>query len=522
LISLKVIFRNTASNWLGLAINILIQFFLTPFIIISLGDTKYGVWTLIMSLTGYYGLFDFGIRSGVGHYITRYYAKNEIEKVNNIISSAFFILLGAAILCIIMSVILAFNFLNLFHVENISTNILRWSIIIVGINLGLTFPFAIFNAILASLQRFDIQNIIGITTSIIQAILVVIILKSGYHILGLAIVSLIVGSLGYILQYAYSAKIFLQISVKIKYFSLSYVKQISNFGIFSFLLLLSHRIISYTDSIIIGVFLNVTAITYFTIPRMLIEYLSLLISGFTQTLTPIATLNDALDNKENLLTLFKYGSRFNNSIIIPIFLILFCWGDEFLSLWIGEKYLSGEIYASSGLILKILLSGAFFKFSQRVSWQILFGMRQHRIPAIYTIFEALANLLLSVLLVGRMGLVGVALGTMITSMVTGGILIPIYSCRKINIKLMEYFTVSMKYPIFMGIIFAFSLLLSDKIYPNCHSWTVFIIKVFISLIFYFCLAMIFNIKEVKSLNIPEKLSAYKKSLFEKKKYVPPF
>ena len=42
-----------------------------------LGDDAFGLWVLIFSLTGYYGLFDFGIRSSLIRYVSKFQATNE-------------------------------------------------------------------------------------------------------------------------------------------------------------------------------------------------------------------------------------------------------------------------------------------------------------------------------------------------------------------------------------------------------------------------------------------------------------
>ena len=59
---MRVILRNIFSNWTGYLITILVGFFLAPFVLHHLGNTGYGVWTLVLSLTGYFGLLDLGIR----------------------------------------------------------------------------------------------------------------------------------------------------------------------------------------------------------------------------------------------------------------------------------------------------------------------------------------------------------------------------------------------------------------------------------------------------------------------------
>src|ERR1700746_976426 len=82
--------RNVASSWGGLAVNISVGFFLSPFILHHLGDEAFGIWVLIFSLTGYYGIFDFGIRSSIIRYVSKYTATQDVDEINALLSTALF------------------------------------------------------------------------------------------------------------------------------------------------------------------------------------------------------------------------------------------------------------------------------------------------------------------------------------------------------------------------------------------------------------------------------------------------
>ena len=71
--------NNVGSSWLALAVNVAVGIFLSPFILHRLGDAAFGIWVLIFSITGYYGLFDLGIRSSIVRYVAKYSATNERE-----------------------------------------------------------------------------------------------------------------------------------------------------------------------------------------------------------------------------------------------------------------------------------------------------------------------------------------------------------------------------------------------------------------------------------------------------------
>src|SRR4029077_14742956 len=82
------ILKNVSSSWFGLGVNILVGIFLSPFILHRLGDTAYGIWILIFSVTGYYGLFDLGIRSSVIRYVSTFTATNDQEGLAKLINTS--------------------------------------------------------------------------------------------------------------------------------------------------------------------------------------------------------------------------------------------------------------------------------------------------------------------------------------------------------------------------------------------------------------------------------------------------
>src|SRR5260370_42346073 len=99
-----VIVKNVGSSWFALGTNVLVGIFLSPFILHHLGDEAFGLWILIFSVTGYYGLFDLGIRSSIVRYVAKYSATKEGHELNRLINTAMFGYPGMGFLAIFVSV----------------------------------------------------------------------------------------------------------------------------------------------------------------------------------------------------------------------------------------------------------------------------------------------------------------------------------------------------------------------------------------------------------------------------------
>jgi len=111
------ILKNVSSSWFSLGINILMGIFLSPFILHRLGDTAFGIWVLIFSVTGYYGIFDFGIRSSIIRYVSKYTATKDVEEVSRLINSAMFTYTGVGALSMLVTLVGCLNIDHLSRIE---------------------------------------------------------------------------------------------------------------------------------------------------------------------------------------------------------------------------------------------------------------------------------------------------------------------------------------------------------------------------------------------------------------------
>jgi O-antigen/teichoic acid export membrane protein len=106
--SIRKIIHGSSLRVAGLAISILVAFFMMPFLVHHLGDHLYGYWALIGSILGYYGIMDFGIVSAVQFYVGKAVGANDKEGANRAISLSFFVFAAIGVVILIVSTVIAF------------------------------------------------------------------------------------------------------------------------------------------------------------------------------------------------------------------------------------------------------------------------------------------------------------------------------------------------------------------------------------------------------------------------------
>src|SRR5882724_7666644 len=183
------VIKNIGSSWFALGNNIVIGIFLSPFILHRLGDTAFGIWVLIFSITGYYGLFDLGIRSSVVRYVSKATATGDMEYASRIISTSLFSYTCIGAFVLLITVLVSVNIDTVFRIPAEFHATTRWLLLMVGSAVSLGFPLGISGGALEGLQRFDVMSLTSVATTLLRALLIVIVLLHGYGLLTVAFIT---------------------------------------------------------------------------------------------------------------------------------------------------------------------------------------------------------------------------------------------------------------------------------------------------------------------------------------------
>jgi len=178
---------------------------------------------------------------------------------------------------------------------------------------------------------------------------------------------------------------------------------------------------------LIGAFLPISAVTPFSIARRLSEVGQILTDQFLKTILPLASELKAENDLARLRSLYVISSRLTLAIFLPVGGILVVLARPILTLWVGSEY------ADYAPLVFILVLASLVDTSQWPAGSVLQGIARHRPLAIISVCAAAAELALSIVLLRRFGLIGVALGTMIpTVVVCLGLVMP-YAMQVLNV-----------------------------------------------------------------------------------------
>jgi len=431
--------RNIFSNWAVLIINIVISFFLAPYVVNKLGNVYYGIWTVVMQFTGYLYLMDFGVRESVVRYTSKFNATGSKKLLNQILSTGLVMYSAVAIACMLIALLGAVLFPYVFATPEEFSAEIRLVVLLVGATIAQTFLFNVFNGILMGVHRFDLGNIVNVLVSFVRLGLVLWVLSSGHKIVALASVQLLVGVITGICMMILAKKELDKLGLAFKFVIkgkkrfLAHARRLFNYSKYVFVINIGQKIIFTTDAILIGLFMPIASVTFYAIAGNLIEYLRNLISATASVLNPLTSHFSAKGEEHKVRELLVNGGRLSLFIGLPVAVVYMVLGQKFIELWMGGQYAE-----TSGEVLFVLALTMALAFPHHTMCMILYGLSKHSVLAFWKVIEALFNIVLSIVLLNYYGLLGVALGTALTHVVVALLILPRIVCKEIQLPLASY------------------------------------------------------------------------------------
>jgi O-antigen/teichoic acid export membrane protein len=446
---------NIASSWGGLGTSIAVGFFLSPFILHHLGDDAFGLWILIYSFTGYYGIFDFGIRSSLVRYVSKFQATGDKGELARLVNTNLFTYSCIGLILLVPTVLGSFYVDRLFQIPPGFVREARILFLIVGFSLALGFPMGIADGILEGMQRFYLTNWTNIGGTLTRAVLIVLALRRGFGLLSVALITVSLPLITSAIRGVIAQRL-LALPFGWEYVSRDTLRKVATYSSVTFLLIIASRLRFKTDAIIIGTFLSAAAVTHFSIGARLVDYAGETVSSLAQIFTPMSSHFHTIGDYVQLRKIFISGNRACALVMLPMTVALIVMGKSVIEAWVGPRYVSSYV------ILLIVLIPTTFYHVQSTSGRMLFGMSRHRSLAYVVLMEGIANLILSIVLVRRLGIVGDALGTAIPLLCTSLFFLPRHMCRQLGVPVRKFLWEAYFYPVLFCVPMFFVLVLMQR------------------------------------------------------------
>ena len=187
-----------------------------------------------------------------------------------------------------------------------------------------------------------------------------------------------------------------------------------------------------TDNIVISIFLGVDRVAAYAVAFQLWALAIAALWSGVDVLLPFFARWSALDEAERLRSSYLRATKFAFAGTVLAAILLAAYGRQAIGWWVGPSLFVGNRVL--WVFCLLLLSAT----PIHTAALVLAGLGRHRAPAIGGGIEAALNLTLSILLVRRLGVFGVALGTLVAGLLTNGWVAPRAACRELGIGVRAY------------------------------------------------------------------------------------
>ncbi|MFH1616611.1 MAG: polysaccharide biosynthesis C-terminal domain-containing protein [Planctomycetota bacterium] len=404
--------RSISYNALGRAVAICTNLIILPYLMTKVSKDLYGISVIVLTFSGWAGILDMGVGAAIMKYTSEFNASEKYDKLERIFNTSLSFYMAIGIIVGLLLLVLSFVYDRIFNIcpEYITQG--RHLIYICAILSLFRWPLIPFRNAICGLHRFDIVNKVEILSNITHLVLVyaVFLFTNSFVLYVLISQSLLVlYQLSYIFILRSKSN---NIKITLFYFDKDTFLFIAKFSSYIFIGMLCGIFIFQTDNIIIGICVSATAVTvYYAASR--IQEVVCSINGLLGMpfIAAFSELQGREEYEKQNKYLFKY-TKLETAVFIPIVLITFVYSKQFIMNWLGEDFLLAVP------TLRILLLWWFFNGTLLILQTLITGKGQTDVFLYPNVINAVANLVLSIILVRYLGIIGVAIGTTVPMIIT--------------------------------------------------------------------------------------------------------
>lgn len=320
-----------------MALNIVIGLLYTPIMIRLLGTSEYGLYNTVSSTISTLSILSLGFNSSYIRYYSRYKADDDevsIARLNGLFIIIFTLIGLIALIC---GLFLAMNLDIIFSngLTEKEYGIARILMILLTINLAVSFPMGVFSHIISAHEHFVFLKVLGMVKTVFSPLITLPLLLAGYR--SIAMVSVTVGISFFIdILYCFYAFRVLKIKVLFSNFPEGLFRSLFAYTSFIALNMIVDQINWNIDKILLGRYSGTTAVAVYAVASTLQNYYQIFSTSISNVFTPQIhriinnTRNNFNEQRRVLTELFTRVGRIQFLILALISTGLIFWGEPFI------------------------------------------------------------------------------------------------------------------------------------------------------------------------------------------------
>ena len=334
--------KGAVLSYVSIIANTLVQLLYTPFLIRMLGQSEYGLYSLVNSIIGYLTVLDLGFGNAIVVYTAKYRAQKKYDEEKKLHGMFFLIFCIIAVIAGILGIILYFNVDNLFGNTMTTLELKKAKImmLILTFNLVITFIFNIYSSILNAYERFTFQKTMSILNTLLRPLLMIPFLFLGYKSITMVLIITLINVFVLISNYFYCRKK-LNIRIKFSGFDKTMFNVVFGYSIWIFLGTIADKVNWNVDQFILGAISGTIAVSIYSIASQLNSLFINLSTAISGVLLPkMSKMVASNATSEELSNEFIKVGRIQYLVIFLMASGLVLFGKEFIKIWAGDGFIT--------------------------------------------------------------------------------------------------------------------------------------------------------------------------------------
>ncbi len=423
-------------SYMTTIVGIIINLIYTPLLTSLLGQTEYGLYTVVASVVNYLSLFSLGFGSAYLKYYSNYKVKNKQAEICRL-NGMFLVVFSFLAVCAFITGMFLVKYAHIILGSKINSNELQTArvlMFILVINIVLTFPSGVFNSIIVAHECYIFQRSINLVSRIVNPLIVLPLLLAGYKSIAVVLVTTIITFSTLVINIFYC---FFRLHTKFLFKNLDFkiLKDIGKFSFFVFLNMVIDQINWNVDKFLLIRFSGAAAVAIYGVASQInslyLNFSTQISSVFEPRVNQIVA-KDNNDTNKVLTDLFTKVGRIQFMVIMLILLGFIVFGQYFIQIWVGKDY------ADAYLIILLLIVPVTIPLIQNLGIEIQRAKNMHQFRSVIYFFVAVCNVVISIPLTKSYGAVGSALGTAISLLIGNCIIMNIYYHKKIGLDMFVF------------------------------------------------------------------------------------
>lgn len=454
-------------NYVVIILNTVVGLLYTPYMLRMMGQSEYGLYSLVASVIAYLTVLDLGFGNAIVRYTAKFRAEKKTEEQYEMFGMFFLLYLVIGIIAFGIGLGLYFNVGTLFGdtMTAVELGRARIMMLLLVANLAFTFPMSIWGSIIQAYEDFVFQKSLNIFRIILNTAVMICLLHFGYKAVAMVVVQTIFNVLTLVLNFIYCRrKLNIHIYFRFKHFHWGFLKEVAIYSFWIFLNAIMDRVYWSTGQFVLGAMVGTAAVAVFAIAiqleGMYMQFSTAISSVFLPKVTAMVATNRS---RKEISDLFIRTGRIQYIVLAYILSGFIIFGRQFIELWAGAGYSDAYIIS---LLFFIPLT---VPLIQNLGITILQARNEMKFRSVLYIIIALVSLAMQIVLTRFFGGIGCAMGVS-GALVVGQILIMnVYYQRRQDLDIKTFWKEISKMSI-IPIILIFSSMLVIRHFFALDSW----------------------------------------------------